>query len=117
MIYQRGDITPKFLILYVSEKPAEQQMNASPEDVKKGMEPWNNWFKRQGSAIVDQGNPTGKPFALNKKGVTKAHADKVTGYTIVQANDINQVKVMVIDNPHLDQPKNSIEILEIMPMM
>jgi hypothetical protein len=23
---------------------------------------------------------------------------------------------MVIDNPHLDQPKTSIEILEIMPM-
>jgi len=108
---------PKFLILYVSEKPAEQQMNASPEDVKKGMEPWLAWFKRQGSAIVDQGNPTGKPFALNKKGVAKAHADKITGYTILEAKDKEKVKAMVIDNPHLDQPKSSIEILEIMPMM
>jgi hypothetical protein len=108
---------PKFLILYISEKPAEQQMNASPEEIKKGMEPWNAWFKKLGSAIVDQGNPTGKPFALNKKGATKVHADKVTGYTIIEANDIDQAKVRVIDNPHLDQPKSSIDILEIMPMM
>ncbi len=108
---------PKFLVLYISEKPAEEQMNASPEDAKKGMAPWLDWFKRQGSAIVDQGNPTAKSFALNKKGVTKAHADKVTGYTILEAKDIDKVKAMVIDNPHLDQPKSSIEILQIMPMM
>jgi hypothetical protein len=108
---------PKFLILYVSEHPAEQQMNVSPEDQKKGMEPWNAWFKRLGSAIIDQGNPTGKPFALNKKGVAKAYADKVTGYTIIEATDVQRAKAMVIDNPHLDQPKSSIEILEIMPMM
>lgn len=108
---------PKFLVLYVSEKPAEQQINASPEEIKKGMEPWNAWFKRLGSAIIDQGNPTGKPFALNKKGVTKAHADKVTGYTIIEAKDMPQAKTMIIDNPHLDQPKSSVEILEIMPMM
>ncbi len=108
---------PKFLVLYVSEKPAEQQMNASPEEIKKGMEPWNAWFKRLGSAVIDQGNPTGKPFALNKKGVTKAHADKVTGYTIIEAKDMAKAKTMIIDHPHLDQPKSSVEILEIMPMM
>lgn len=108
---------PKFLILYASEKSAEQQMNASPEDIKKGMEPWMAWFNRLGSAIVDQGNPVGKPFALNKKGVTKAHTHLITGYSIVEAKDIETVKVMVIDHPHLNQPKTSIEILEIKPMM
>ena len=70
----------KFLVLYMSEKPSESQI----EDMKKGRETWIDWFKRQGSAIVDQGNPTAKPFALNKKGVTKAHADKVAGYTILE---------------------------------
>jgi hypothetical protein len=108
---------PKFLILYASEISAEQQMNASPEDMKKGMEQWIDWYKRQGSAIIDQGNPLGKPFALNKKGVTKAHTHLITGYSIVEAKDIEAVKAMVIDHPHLNQPKSSIEILEIMPMM
>ena len=104
---------PKFLVLYMSENPAEQQI----EDMKKGKEPWIAWFKRQGSAIVDQGNLTAKSFALNKKGVTKAHADKVAGYTIIEAKDVNVVKAMVLDNPHLDQSKNSIEILETIPIM
>ncbi len=107
----------KFLVLYVSEKPAEQQMNASPEDIKKGMEPWMAWFKKQGSAIIDQGNPTGKAVAINKKGAAKAYAEKVTGYTIIEAKDLNKAKAMVASNPHLEQPKTSIEILEIMPMM
>jgi hypothetical protein len=107
----------KFLVLYISETPAEQQMNVNPEDAKKGMERWNTWFNTYGSAIIDKGNPTGKPFALNKKGVTKAHADKVTGYTIIEAKDIQNAKTMVLDNPHLDQPKSSIEIFEIMPIM
>jgi hypothetical protein len=108
---------PKFLILYASEKPAEQQMKASPEDMKKGMQPWLDWYKSQGIAIIDQGNPLGQPFALNKKGVTKAHTHLITGYSIVEAKDIDAVKVMVMVHPHLNQPKNSIEILEIMPMM
>ncbi len=108
---------PKFLVLYVSETPAQQQMNVSPEDMKKGMEPWMAWFKKQGSAIIDQGNPTGKALAINKKGATKAYAEKVTGYTIIEAKDVNEAKAMVADNPHLEQPKTSIEILEIMPMM
>lgn len=104
---------PKFLVLYMSEKPSEQQI----ENMRKGKEPWTAWFKRLGSAIVDQGNPTAKPFALNKKGVTKAHADKVTGYTIIEANNIDTVKAMVLDNPHLDESKNSIEILESIPIL
>ena len=36
---------PKFLILYASEKSAEEQMSASPEDMKKGMQPWLDWYK------------------------------------------------------------------------
>ena len=108
---------PKFLVLYISETPAEQQMNASPEDIKKGMEPWVAWFKKQGSALIDQGNPTGKAVAINKKGAAKTHAEKVTGYTIIEAKDVYQAKQMLFDNPHLDQPKTSIDILEIMPIM
>lgn len=104
---------PRYLVLYVSRKPAEQQI----EDIKKGKDPWVAWFKEQGSAVVDQGNPTAKPFALNKKGATRAHFDKITGYSIIEAEDMEKVKAMVISNPHLDQPKTSIEILQIMPML
>ena len=39
---------------------AEVQMNVSPEEMKKGMEPWMAWYKKCGKAIVDQGAPLGK---------------------------------------------------------
>ena len=34
---------------------AEAQMNVSPEEMKKGMEPWNVWYKKCGKTIVDMG--------------------------------------------------------------
>ena len=105
---------PKYLVLYVTQKrPAEQQI----DEIRRGKEPWITWFKAQGSAIVDQGNPTAKPFALNKKGSTRSRLDKIVGYSIVESQDPEKLKAMVIHNPHLDQPKTSIEILQIMPLM
>lgn len=107
---------PRFLILYISEKRrgrAEQQI----EDIRRGSEPWVAWFSEQGPAVIDHGNPTGKPLAFNKKGKVKPRTEKITGYTILEAKDIEKVKSMIADNPHLDQPKTSIEIMEIMPML
>jgi hypothetical protein len=40
------------MILYMAPVSAEQQMNVSPEEMKKGMEPWMVWFKKAGMAIV-----------------------------------------------------------------
>lgn len=106
----------KFMILYMAPVSAEQQMNVTPEEMKKGMEPWLAWFKKCGKAIVDQGNPLGNGVHVTKKGSSKGET-QVTGYSIVQANDIEAAKAMVKDHPHFMLPKASIEVLEIMPMM
>jgi len=105
----------KFIILYMAPVSAEQQMNVSLEELKKGMEPWNAWYKKCGKAIVDMGAPLGKGTCFDKKGSSKGQT-KVTGYTIVQAADMEAVKAMLKDHPHLMMPKASIEALEIMPM-
>jgi hypothetical protein len=105
----------KFMILYMAPVSAEAQMNISPEDMKKGMEPWMAWYNKAGKAIVDMGAPLGKGTSFDKKGSSKGQT-QVTGYSIVQAKDIDAVKAMLTDHPHLMMPKASIEILEIMPM-
>ena len=94
---------------------AEAQMNVSPEEMKKGMEPWLAWYKKCGKAIVDMGAPLGKGTCLDKKGSSKGKT-QVTGYSIVQAKHMEAVKAMLKDHPHLMIPKASIEALEIMPM-
>ena len=105
----------KFMILYMAPVSAEEQMNVSPEDMKKGMEPWNSWYKKCGKAIVDMGAPLGKGACLDKKGSAKSQS-QVTGYSIVQAKDLEAAKAMFKDHPHLIMPKASIEVFEIMPM-
>jgi hypothetical protein len=103
------------MILYRAPVSAEAQMNVSPEEMKKGMEPWNAWYKKCGKSIVDIGAPLGKATCVDKKGAGKSQS-QVTGYTVVQAKDLDAAKAMLTDHPHLMMPKASIEILEIMPM-
>lgn len=105
----------KYMILYMAPVSAEAQMNVSPEEMKKGMEPWLAWYKKCGKAIVDMGAALGKGTCLDKKGSSKGQT-QVTGYSIVQAKDMEAVKAMLKDHPHLMMPKASIEALEIMPM-
>jgi len=104
------------MILYMAPVSAEAQMNVSPEEMKKGMEPWLAWQKKNIKAIVDMGAPLGKGTCFDKKGSSKGKT-QVTGYSIVEAKDMNRVKAMVASHPHLMMPKASIEVLEIMPMM
>ncbi len=79
------------MILYMAPIAAEVQMNASPEEMKKGMEPWMAWYKKCGKAIVDQGAPLGKGVSVDNKGTAKGQT-QVTGYTIVQAKDLETTK-------------------------
>jgi hypothetical protein len=105
----------KFMVLYMAPVSAEAQMNVSPEDMKKGMEPWMVWYKKYGKAIVDQGAPLGKGICVDNKGSSKGKT-QVTGYSIVQAKDMDAAKAMLADHPHLMMPKASIEVLEMMTM-
>jgi len=105
----------KFMILYLAPVAAEEQMKVSPEEMKKGMEPWMAWFNKVGKAIVDNGGPLGNGVHFTNKGSSKGQT-QVTGYSIVQAKDMEAVKAMLTNHPHLMMPKASIEVLEMMPM-
>ena len=107
----------KYMVLYIAPIPAEEQMSAArtPEEAQKGMEPWMAWQKKYGKAIVDMGAPLGKSARLEKKGSSKGKTD-VTGYTIIQAKDMDEVKAILADHPIYMMPKASIEVFEIMLM-
>jgi len=104
----------KFLLLYISPMSAEAQM-FSPEEMEKRMEPWNAWQKKYAKAIVDFGAPLGAGTRTDKKGNSKSQS-QVRGYSIVQANDMEAVKAMLTNHPHLMTPEASIESLEMIEM-
>lgn len=106
----------KYLILYVAPVSAEAQMNFSPEEMKKRMEPWEAWQKKNAKAIVDFGSPVKEGACVDKKGSSKSKTE-VRGFSILQAKDLDALKSIIADNPHLTMtPKASIEVLEFMSM-
>lgn len=107
----------KFIVLYYAPASAVEQMTkASPEEMKKGMEPWMEWAKKVGSGMVDMGAPLGNGHKVTKSGAT-ASDSQVTGYSILQAEDIDAVVEMLKDHPHLDWAEGcEIEVYESMPL-
>lgn len=94
---------------------AEEQMNVSPEERKKGMEPWLAWMKKMGKALEDGGTPLVNGMRFTKNGVSKSETE-VTGFSVISAEDMDEAKAMIKDHPHFMTPKASIEVFEMMPM-
>ncbi len=93
-----------------------EMMKQNPEQMKKGMEPWTAWYNKLGKAIVDLGAPIGKGVHVDKAAISKSQL-QLTGYTIIQAEDMEAAKALVKDHPHFMTPNGTIEVFEIMPMM
>ena len=108
----------KFMIFYLAPMPAEEQMKmGGPEARAKMMEPWQAWFAKQVSALVDMGDPLGMAKVVTPTGTEDAKAPFVGGYSIVQAESREKVEEMVKDHPHLSMPGGpSILISEVLPM-
>lgn len=107
----------KFIVLYTSSKGAWEGMkNASPEDMKKGMESWMAWAKSCGDGLVDMGTPLGNGAKVAKAG--SMQSDKgIIGYSILQAESMDAAKALLIGHPHLDWAEGcEIEVYESMPL-
>ncbi len=110
----------KFLVLYkVPSAPVAsgQQMNVSPEDMKKGREPWLAWWKKYEKEFVDRGTQLLNGMSISESEVSKGKT-QVTGYAIVQAEDMDAVKALLADGPFFKMmPEASAEVFEMMPAM
>ena len=92
----------KFVVLYHAPRSAIDKMkDMTPEDIQKGMEPWVAWAAKCGAALVDFGSPLGAGLRLTKGGASASQND-VTGYSILEAADMDAAKAMLSDHPHLE---------------
>ena len=65
-------------------------MPANPEEGAKVMAAWTDWFTAIGGSIVDPGDPIRQVRTVAADGsVRHGDAQSVTGYTIVEAADID----------------------------
>ena len=89
----------KYVILYsggsMTENEAEQ---------KAALQSWQDWYSRIGNALVDAGNPFGQMAkSINPNGMVMDDSDDCmpSGYTIIQADDIDSAVMLAKSCPIL----------------
>ena len=94
----------KFVYLYQGyQEPSEAVMEA-----------WMSWFGEIGDSIVDGGNPFGQTREVTQTGSRDLESgpDSVTGYTIVNADSIDDAEKLLANCPI----NTSVRIYEAMAM-
>ena len=91
----------KYIVIYhAPDSWLKKMQSMSPEDHKKGMEPWMKWAKKCGAGLVDMGTPLENAQMISSNGSAPSKSD-VVGYSILQAENIKKAVEMLKDHPHL----------------
>jgi hypothetical protein len=107
----------RFLIIYhVPPEAMEQIANDSPEQQAAGMALWKAWAQKVSDNLADLGAPLMNGKSVNAKGLTKPSNKQVSGYSLLDAEDWEEVLSLVQGNPHISgwHPDATIEIHETM---
>jgi len=105
----------KFILLYNGPATPPEQM--APEQVKSVMAKWREWMEKIGDAMVDMGQPMANGEAIVDDG-SAGKATQLSGYTIIQAENMEEAKKLVDGHPFLSDKtgKFSVEIHELLPI-
>ncbi|HEX5291844.1 MAG TPA: YciI family protein [Streptosporangiaceae bacterium] len=105
----------KFMYLY--RGPATAISDRTPEQGAERMAAFSAWMERAGAALVDVGSPFGTSAAVRDDG-TEGTAGELTGYTIVEADDLAAAKALTDGLPFLSgsDGKCAVEIFELLAM-
>ena len=103
---------PKYLLGYHGGS-----MPATPAEGEKVMADWNKWIGGLGAAMVDGGNPIGsaKTIAANGKVSDGGGANALTGYSVIEAANLDAAVKLVRDCPQLASG-GSIQVAETFAM-
>jgi hypothetical protein len=109
----------RFLIIYHAPFDAmEQTANISPEQQAAGMAMWKAWAKRVGAKLHDLGAPLVRGKRIHPNGSTAPSTKDVSGYSLLQAEDWDDVMELLSGHPHISgwHPEATIEVHESMLM-
>jgi len=107
----------KFLIIYHAPFDAmAQTANISPEEQAAGMALWRAWAEKVGRKMVDLGSPLINGKKLTSRGSAAPSTKDVSGYSLLQAEDWEDVMKLLEGHPHISgwHPEATIEVHETM---
>jgi len=89
---------PKFLVTYHGAG------TPAPEEAQQAMAAFMAWASSAGEALVDPGAPLGAARTVGSASVTDGAADgPVSGYSILQADDLDSAVALVKDHPFISR--------------
>ena len=105
----------QFMMVYKGE--ATDMADMSEEEGAAVMAKWGTWMEKAGPALSDVGTPFGPASSLVDDG-TSGTALSLTGYSIVEADDMNSARALADGHPYLSEGKGdyAIDIFELMPV-
>jgi hypothetical protein len=105
----------KYMLLYNGPATAAEDM--SGEKAQEVMAAWGKWMAEVGEALVDIGQPMEGGVAVVDDG-TEGVATQLSGYTIVQAEDLEAARGLAKNHPFLSegQGRFSVEVHELLPV-
>lgn len=108
----------KFVVIYHAPADVAEQMEGATEEQKMdAMKPWLAWKARVGENMVDFGAPLSVGHKLSPDGSTQVSTKGVSGYSILQADNLDEAKRLLDDHPHLQWIDGcDIEVHECIPM-
>lgn len=87
------------------------QMADTPEAQEQAMQAWGAWFGTLGDAVTDGGNPFGASTTVKSGGSVTGAASGLTGYSIVQADSLEEAAAKADGCPIL-QSGGNVEVYE-----
>ena len=89
----------KYVLLYTGGGVPETE-----EEQAEAMAAWGAWYEGMGAAIMDGGNPFSVSKHVSQSGVGDGpySSPAITGYTIIEAESLDDAVAKVKNHPHLN---------------
>ena len=106
---------PQYIYLYKGQATDPSAM--SEEQRNEIMGQWNAYYGKMGDRIKDGGSPFAPGASVKDDGSAGKPAE-LTGYTIIEAKDMNEAKALTDGHPFLSEGKGkfAIDVFELMPV-
>lgn len=91
----------RYVFIYHRPPWSAEAPAPTPEDARAGMARWMAWHDRVGDRMVDFGTPLADGVRVSSDGTTPSDRD-VVGYSIVEADSLDEALALAQNHPHLD---------------